>query len=65
MRVLVDKTTGEKTIYIHDGESEPTGIVLDGTAPIQEGDTLINSDTKILKKFNGTSWIKWLEIGGE
>lgn len=64
MKVYVDKTDSTKTIYIHDGESEPTGV-LEGILQVEEGDTLINTDTKVLKKFNGTSWVKWLEVGGE
>ena len=58
MKVRVD-TDGTNIITIHQGESEPTGVVMNGTIQIAEGDILINADAKTTKMFNGTSWVLW------
>lgn len=58
MRVAVDKNTNVKTIYIHSGESKPTGAILGGSAIVEEGDTCYEVHTGDVYMFNGTSWVK-------
>lgn len=55
MKVRID-TDGSKIITVHNGEPEPTGAVLDGSAVVEEGDILVNADTWAVKIFNGTTW---------
>lgn len=58
MKVAVDKNTNLKTIYIHSGETKPTGAILNGSAVVEEGDTCYDMSTGDTFMFDGTSWVQ-------